>query len=187
MTSNARAALLLIDLQNSFFHENGRNYYRESAAVLPALRRLLNRARANDIPVIFAAERHRRGLDDFETAKLPAHCIDGDFDSALIDGFAPRGPGEHLLPKRRVSAFHATDLDLLLRELKVNSLVIGGVKANVCVRATVQDGFSLGYRCLVVRDAVNSNRVHLAAASLEDIERYFGFVLSLDEALESLS
>ncbi len=187
MTRKTSAALLLIDLQNSFFHEDGQNYYRESGAVLPALRQLLSRARAGRRPVIFVAERHRPGLDDFEETKVPAHCIDGEFDSALVDGFAPQGSGEFLLPKRRVSAFHSTDLDLLLRELKVDSLVIGGVKTNVCVRATVQDGFSLGYRCHVVCDAVNSNRAHLAAASLEDIERYFGWVASLEEGLGILS
>ena len=113
--------------------------------------------------------------------------MDGEFDSELVDGFAPEGENEVLLPKRRMSAFNATDLDLLLRELAVGTLVLGGVKANVCIRATVQDGFSLGYRCHVVRDAVNSNRPHLADASLEDIERYLGWVVSLEEGVRLLS
>lgn len=181
------AALVLIDLQNSFFHKTGQNYYPESADVLPALQQLLRGARAAQRPVIFVAERHRPGLNDFEDAKLPAHCVEGHFDSELMKGFAPEGPTELLLPKRRMSAFQATDLDLLLRELQVGTLVIGGVKTNVCVRATVQDGFSLGYRCHVVRDAVNSNRQHLADASLEDIERYLGWVVSLEEGVRLLS
>lgn len=185
---NATAvALLLIDLQNSFFHEDGQNYYSESAEILPALRKLLHCARNAARPVIFVAERHRPGLADFEEAKLPAHCVDGEFDSELVDGFSPRGEREVLLPKRRMSAFQATDLDLLLRELNVGKLVIGGVKANVCVRATVQDAFSLGYRCHVVREAVNSNRRHLADASLEDIERYLGWVVPLEEGVRLLS
>ena len=185
---NATAvALVLIDLQNSFFHEDGQNYYPESAELLPALRELLRGARNAGRPVIFVAERHRPGLSDFEQAKLPTHCVDGEFDSELVDGFAPEGKNEVLLPKRRMSAFNATDLDLLLRELAVGTLVLGGVKANVCIRATVQDGFSLGYRCHVVRDAVNSNRPHLADASLEDIERYLGWVVSLEEGVRLLS
>ena len=181
------AALLLVDLQNSFFHASGQNYYPESANVLPALHRLLDSARKAQRPVIFVAERHRPGVPDFEQAKLPAHCVDGEFDSGLVDGFSPIGPTELFVPKRRMSAFQATDLDLLLRELNVGTLVIGGVKANVCVRATVQDGFSLGYRCHVVRDAVNSNRPHLADASLEDIERYLGWVVPLAEGVRLLS
>ena len=187
METASAAALLLIDLQNSFFHKDGENYYSESAAILPALRTLLQSARSANRPVIFVAERHRPGLDDFEQAKVPVHCVDGEFDSRLVDGFAPQGAAEFLLPKRRISAFQSTDLDLLLRELKVRTLVIGGVKTNVCVRATVQDAFSLGYRCHVVRDAVNSNRPHLAEASLEDIERYLGWVAPLEEGVRLLS
>ncbi|WP_446830167.1 cysteine hydrolase family protein [Candidatus Foliamicus sp.] len=180
-------ALMLIDLQNSFFHEDCENYYPESANLLPALRKLLDSARASKRPVIFVGERHRPGLNDFEAAKLPAHCVAGELDAELVEGFAPRGTMEIMLAKRRMSAFQATDLDLLLRELGVRTLVIGGVKTNVCVRATVQDGFSLGYRCHVVRDAVNSNRRHLAEASLEDIERYLGWVVSLEEGVRLLS
>ena len=180
-------ALVLVDVQNCFFSEAGQNYYPESAEVLPALRRLLQDARAAKRHVIFVVDRHRPGRPDFEENKLPVHCVDGEFDAELMDGFSPQGPTELLLPKRRLSAFQATDLDLLLRELEVRTLVIGGVKTNVCVRATVQDGFSLGYRCYVVRDAVNSNRRHLADACLEDIDRYMGWVVSLEEGVRLLS
>jgi len=177
-----RTALVLVDLQNSFLHENGQNYYSASTDVLPAIQKLLLTARKAGKPVIFVAERHRPGIEDFEGMKLPEHCIEGDFDSQLFGDFGPTGESEFLMAKRRMSAFHGTDLDLLLRELHVQTLIIGGVKANVCIRATVQDGFSLGYRCHVVRDAVNSNRNHLAEASLEDIDRYMGWVITLDEA-----
>lgn len=187
MSIASPVALVLVDVQNCFFGEGGQNYYPESADVLPALRRLLQGARAAKRPVIFVADRHRPGLPDFEETKLPAHCVDGEFDSELVHGFSPQGPTELLLPKRRLSAFQATDMDLALRELQVRTLVIGGVKTNVCIRATVQDGFSLGYRCHVVRDAVNSNRKHLADATLEDIERYMGWVVSLEEGVRLLS
>ncbi len=180
-------ALLLIDLQKSFFDEAGENYFPESAQVLPALETLLQSARVARCPVIFVAERHRPGVDDFESAKLPVHCVAGEFDAELLDGFSPQGRDEMLVLKRRMSAFQSTDLDLLLRELGVETLVIGGVKTNVCVRATVQDGFALGYRCHVVRDAVCSNRKHLAEASLEDIDRYMGWVVSLDAGAGMLS
>jgi maleamate amidohydrolase len=136
---------------------------------------------------VFVAERHRPNVDDFEANKLPEHCVDGQFDSELIEGMFPRGQCEFLLTKRRMSAFNATDLDLLLRELGVNRLIIGGVKANVCIRATVQDAFSLGYKCYVAKEAVNSNRNNLAEASLEDIDRYMGWVVPTLKAIELLS
>ena len=180
-------ALVLIDVQNSFFHEQGGNYYPESAAVVPALQRLLGKARATGKTIIHVAEQHRSGIDDFESAKLPEHCVVGEFDAQFFTGFGPAGENEFLLAKRRMSAFCATDLDLLLREQGIARLIIGGVKTNVCIRATVQDGFSLGYRCIVPRGAVNSNRDHLSEASLEDIERYLGWVVTVDEAEQMLS
>jgi nicotinamidase-related amidase len=63
---------------------------------------------------------------------------------------------------------------------------VAGVKTNVCVRATIQDAFAAGYEVLLPREATNSNRPHLAEASLEDVDRYFGRVVSLDQALERL-
>lgn len=64
--------------------------------------------------------------------------------------------------------------------------MVGGIKANVCVRATIQDAFAGGYEVLLAHEAANSNRPHLAAASLEDIDRHFGRVVDLNEALKAL-
>lgn len=63
--------------------------------------------------------------------------------------------------------------------------MVAGIKTNVCVRATIQDAFAGGYEVLLARDATNSNRPHLAAASLEDVDRYFGRVVGLSEACEA--
>lgn len=185
-----RDALVLIDVQNAFFHPDGENYYPESAAVVPHLRRLLQRARSSGHLVIHVAEQHRANVDDFEQLKLPQHCVADGWNAQYFEGFGPgeeNRENEFPLAKRRISAFFATDLDLLLREKNVNRLVIAGVKANVCVRATVQDAFSLGYRCIVPKDAVNSNRPHLADAAFEDIDRYMGWVVTMDEAEGMLS
>jgi nicotinamidase-related amidase len=89
--------------------------------------------------------------------------------------------------KRRFSGFFETDLNLLLREAGVERIILVGVKTHVCVRATAQDGFAYGYHVVIPLEAVNSNYTHLHEASLEDIERYMGEVVSLDEALKMLS
>lgn len=188
MPETARGtALVLIDIQNSFFHPDGGNYYAESLELIPNLQLLLEAARKSRTPIIFVAERHRPNVDDFESKKLPSHCVSGDFDSEFYSGFEPLGPAEFLIEKRRMSAFNATDLDLLLREKGITRIVVAGVKTNVCVRATVQDVFSLGYQSYVPKDAVNSNRQNLHAASLEDIERYLGWTLSVADAAKMLS
>jgi maleamate amidohydrolase len=182
-----RVALVLVDVLEAFFTPGRPAYYPASAEVLGPLRELLARARENRRLVVHAVERHRPGLADFEHRKLPVHCEIGDDQSPYVGGFEPDGSHREIeVPKRRYSAFYATDLDLLLREQGVQTLVIAGVKTNVCVRATVQDAFAAGYEVMVPREATNSNRPHLAAASLEDVQRYFGSVVSLPEALDLL-
>jgi maleamate amidohydrolase len=181
------AALLLIDVIDSFFKEGMPNYYPDAPLVLDPMRHLLAAARGAGALVVHGVERHRPGLDDFEWRKLPQHHFDGAADTAIVSGFEMRGPREILIPKRRFSAFFATDLALLLREQGIARVVIAGVKTNVCIRATVQDAFAHGFMPIVPREATNSNRPHLAAASLEDIERYFGHVVALDAAVAALA
>lgn len=182
-------ALVLVDVIRAFFDPAGVWWYPTVTEVTEPLEKLLVAARANDRLVVHAAQWHRRGLRDAALEQAGAgEPAFGEADDEPVGAFAPDPcrPTEVLLRKRRYSAFFATDLDLLLREHGVETLVIAGVKTNVCVRATVQDAAAHGYRVVVPREATNSNRPHLAAATLEDIEHYFGEVVSLDEALRRL-
>jgi nicotinamidase-related amidase len=179
-------ALILVDVINSFFLEGMPNYYPAASEVLEPLRRLQSKARETGKLIVHTVERHYPGFDDYEWRKLPRHHLMGDLDAAFFAGFEPSGPREMVCYKRRYSAFFATDLALFLREQSIERVVVAGVKTNVCIRATVQDAFANGFSVIVPKEATNSNRAHLEAASLEDIERYFGEVVSLDAALEML-
>lgn len=185
-TSNC--ALIMVDIITSFFDPEGPNYYREAPEVLDPLAELLSTARDSDTLVVHAVERHYPGLLDFEHAKLPHHCEIGAQDAQYVPGFEPVSRTREIeIPKRRYSSFYATDLDLVLREQGVTRVVVAGVKTNVCIRATIQDAFAGGFEVLLPAAATNSNRPHLAAASLEDIDRYFGRVVDLPEALKAVA
>jgi maleamate amidohydrolase len=186
-TSASATALILVDVTNSFFLEGMPNHYPEAATVVEPLRRLLARARVSGHIVVHAVEQHYPGFEDYEWRKLPRHHFIGDLDAAFFEGFAPSGAREVVIGKRRYSAFFATDLALFLREQKIERVIIAGVKTNVCIRATAQDAFANGFDVVIPREATNSNRPHLAAASLEDVDRYIGKVVSLETALEMLA
>lgn len=179
-------ALILVDCINAFYDPSGSMYYPETAGVVEPIVALLERARAHDRLIVHAIERHIPGLADFEWNKLPPHCFVADRERDIYPPFAPRSEREIEVPKRRFSAFFQTDLALLLHEQGTRTLVVCGVKTNVCIRATVQDAFGWGFSPVVVKEATNSNRPHLAAASLEDIQRYMGEVVGLDEGLALL-
>ena len=174
-------ALILVDVINAFFDRRGAFHYDAAPNVLPALKRLLAEARAGGRLVVHAREAHRPALADLEGIKLPPHCFPGAVDAEPVPGFEARR-GEVEIRKRRYSAFFGTDLALLLREQGARRVVVAGVKTNVCIRATVQDAFAHGFEPILAPDAVGSNRPHLHEASLEDVERYFGRVVPLDEA-----
>jgi maleamate amidohydrolase len=180
-------ALILVDVTNSFFLQGMPNYYPAAGEVVAPLRLLLAKARAAQRIVVHAVEQHYPGFDDYEWRKLPRHHFIGDPDAAFFSGFEPAGPREIVTAKRRYSAFFATDLALFLREQKIERVVVAGVKTNICIRATAQDAFANGFDVVIPREATNSNRPHLAEASLEDIDRYIGKVVSLDGALDMLS
>jgi maleamate amidohydrolase len=185
--SQESTALILVDVTNSFFLEGMPNHYPAAAEVVAPLRRLLAQARKAEKIIVHAVEQHYPGFDDYEWRKLPRHHFVGDPDAAFFAGFEPDGPREIVTPKRRYSAFFATDLALFLHEQKIQRVVIAGVKTNVCIRATAQDAFASGFDVVVPREATNSNRPHLAEASLEDIDRYIGKVVPLEAALAMLS
>lgn len=177
-------SLIVVDMLNAFLGEGGSAYYPEAIDVMPNVSRLLEMARESDVFRVHAVERHHPGVRDGEHRKLPTHCESGSFDAGYAVTMEPKLSSREIeVGKIRYSAFFATELDLMLRAQGVTTVVIAGVKTNVCIRATAQDAFALGYEVLVPRDATNSNRPHLAAASLEDISRYIGSTPSTDEVV----
>ncbi|MBL0373854.1 cysteine hydrolase [Rhizobium sp. KVB221] len=188
MSTQEKTALILVDVINSFFEPGHPNYYKAVEDVLEPMRALRKAASENNIVTVHAVERHRPEVfHDFEWKKLPVHHLEDAHDADFFADFRPQGKNETVVIKRRFSAFFATDLALFLHEQKVTRVIIAGVKTNVCIRATAQDAFANGFEPVIVREATNSNRPHLAEASLEDIERYMGRVVSLDEGLEMLA
>lgn len=180
--NNSRTAIIVVDMQKAFTDPQGSAYYETCGDIVEPIRRLVEEARAARVLVVWTLDWHRRDIHDAEFRFLPEHCVEGTTDTEFSDALSP-APGEPVILKRRYSAFFGTDLDMLLRDYGTENLIIVGNKTNVCVRATVQDAFAYGYKVTVVRDCVTSNRRHLHEASLEDIHRYFGKVISLEDAI----
>lgn len=178
-----KTALIVIDMQNSFLHPDGENYYPAAPEVIAPCLDLIDTAAKGGAIIVHVCDRHREGFEDFEQPRLPMHCVTGGFNAEFFEGFGPQGlANEILITKRRYSAFFSTELALFLNEQGVKRVVICGVKTNVCVRATATDAFGNGYEVNVVGEAVNSNRAHLSQASLEDIDRYIGKVVDVETA-----
>jgi len=182
-----RIALIIVDMVKDFVRPDGIVYFPDAEAIVPAVARLLQAARQSRVPIIYLRDSHQPDEErwDWELRSVKRHCITSTGGDEIVEELAPP-EGAMVIPKRRYSGFMGTDLDMRLRDLRIEAVVLCGVKTNVCVRATAQDAFQRGYRVLVPREAVSSNRPHLHEASLEDIDRYMGAVISVDEAVRIL-
>lgn len=179
-----KTGLIVIDMQNSFLHPSGENYFSAAAKVVEPVLSLIEAARNSGCLIVHTVDQHRVGLPDFEQKHLPIHCLVGDMNAGYFDQFGPK-TGSNLeieIVKRRYSAFFGTDLAMTLQECGIENTIICGVKTNVCVRSTSQDAFAYGFNVFVPAIATASNRENLALASLEDIDRYFGNTIELDAA-----
>jgi nicotinamidase-related amidase len=164
-----RPALLIIDMQNDFVDPASACYTPGSEDLTPVLGRLAGAARAADVPVIFTQEAHRPGRVDSgreldpgtgasypgggPDSRVPEHCVEGTAGIEIIPALRPE-PADLHLRKRRYSCFVGTDLDLLLGNLGVETLLITGVLSNVCVLWTVGDAFQRDYHVRVIEDAI---------------------------------
>ena len=172
-----RAALIVIDIQKSTFIDDSAV---RSIDNMPgykdrmlAARDLVDAAHDNDVPVIFVKEVHRPDLIDFGReldGDEDLHCLDGDPRTEIAKEELGFRPGDHEVPKRRYSAFFGTDLEILLKGLKVETLILCGGLTDVCVHYTFVDGHQSDYFCRVVEDCVGGSFIAAHEAALKAME-----------------
>ena len=121
-----------------------------------AARDLIDAAHKNNVPVIFIQEIHRDDLIDFGReldGDEDVHCLAGDPRTEIAKEEMGFQAGDYEVPKRRYSAFFGTDLEILLRGLKVDTLILCGGLTDVCVHYTFVDGHQSDYFCRVIEIA----------------------------------
>lgn len=188
-----RSALMVIDMQNDFLLEDAPLLTPGGLAILPNLKRLLTACRKKRVPVIYTAHVHETPeLDGGLTAEWWPELKNGE---ALVSGtpgaeiYSELGPhkGEKLVKKHRYSAFYNTDLETVLRCLKVENLIITGVMTNICCESTARDAFFRDFRVFFLADATGAISEEFHLASLRALAYAFAWVTSTDEIVEALS
>lgn len=147
-----KPAILVVDMLNDFVY--GALACDRGKAIVPATARLLDAARAAGVPVIFCNDAHLRGIDR-ELTIWGDHAIAGTEGAKVIPELN-LSDKDYVVPKRRYSGFFQTDLDILLKELGIKTVVMTGLHAHMCVRHTSADAFSLGYDVVVAKEATDS-------------------------------
>ena len=190
----AKTAFVVIDMQNDYCSPGGdfdqRGIPIEPAqGILPNIRQLLDAARGRDIFVLYTAmvfdeftyeDRHHKIIPDrMRDRKL---CRRGTWGAEVMDALAPR-PEELTIEKCRYSAFYNTNLEVLLRNRGITTLILVGVVTNVCVESTARDAWHRDFDVIVVSDATAGYAEDLHEAALKNVAYHCGAVCSTEEVL----
>jgi gluconolactonase len=167
-TTTARRAILVIDMQNDNLHPDGAfasfgaAQHAEEQNVVANVRAVLDAARAAHAPVFhnrIVAYPAPAGLGGSNapifTMIGPESLKIGTWGAQIVDGLDPQAD-EVVLDRVRMSAFHGSSLDVMLRNLAVTNVVVVGVWTNMAVEHTARDAADLGYAVTVVSDATSS-------------------------------
>lgn len=168
--SLVKTAVIVVDMLNDFV--TGALKCKRAKRIIPNIQRLLDFARKKRIPVIYTNDTHLPGIDE-EFELWPAHALVGTKGAEVIDELKPE-KGDYVIQKRRYSAFFGTHLDLLLRELKVDTLVLVGLGTNVCIQNTAADAFFRGYRIIVPEDCVEATTEEAHKNAIEYMKTIYG-------------
>ena len=185
-----RPALIVVDIQGDASSKN------EDAPIptmpgyagrMARARAVIDKAREQDIPVIFIQEVHRPDLVDFGReldGSEDIHNLEDDPATDInVDATGFRAT-DYLIRKRRYSAFFGTDFDILLRGLGIDTLLLCGGLTDVCVHYTFVDGHQHDYFCRVIEDCVGGSSEAAHEASLRALEYLqTGARCSLDSVL----
>ena len=196
-------ALLVIDVQNGFVSKGG-SYdllgmdTSRYCQVIPKIKELLELCRENTIPVFYTqAVRESSGIDlltrthqilpksrEERIMKKPI-CVRGTWDADIVAEVAPI-PGDHVVIKRRDSAFHDTEIKVWLSSLGINTLIFSGIDTSICVESSLRDAFNIGYDVVLISDAtISSNKKHYES-TIDNINDYYGLVMDLSEFIQYL-
>lgn len=201
----ARAALLIIDMQNASGARDGAlgrrlraegssvgdyRFDRIERLVTPNALRLRERFRALGRPVLHLTV----GAALPDASDAPPHMRKlfvetrnhlGSREHEIIDALKPL-PGEHLLRKTSIGAFASTHIDSLLRALGAEQLWLCGVSTNMCVETTAREAADRGYLVTLVEDACGTTHEELHQVTMRNFQRLFGRVRSTAQSLEEL-
>ena len=147
-----KCAILVVDMLNDFV--TGALKCDRGLAIVPQTAKLLKAAREKNVPVIFCNDAHIKGIDH-ELKLWGDHAIAGTKGAEVIPELELCDK-DYVVPKRRYSGFFQTNLDMLLRELGVETVIMTGLHAHMCVRHTTADAYQHGYNIVVAKDATDS-------------------------------
>ena len=166
----AKAALIVVDMQNDFVKEGGTLVVPDAEATIPRIKSLLALARESGMKVIYTQDTHNEGDPEWEI--WPEHVREGSWGWEIVDELKPL-EDELVIRKVRYDAFYGTHLDHLLRVWEVDTLVICGTVANICVHYTAASAALRWFDVVIPKDSTSALEEFDLEASLRQTSFLF--------------
>ena len=151
---DSSVVLILIDLINDFEFDGADPMFKNTLAIAQPIARLKKNAKAAGIPVIYVNDNFGKWQSDFR--KLVDHCLEDNVKGKPIAQLLRPDERDYFVLKPKHSAFYSTSLDLLLRYLKADTVILTGIAGNICVLFTASDAYMRDFHLLVPRDCIAS-------------------------------
>ena len=178
----AKTALIVVDMQNDFVKEGGTLVVPDAEATVPTIRGLLDSARESGIKVVFTQDTHNEGDPEWEI--WPEHVREGSWRWEVVEELKPL-EDEVVIRKVRYDAFYGTHLDHFLRIWDVDTLIICGTVANICVHYTAASAAARWYGVIIPKDATSALDPFDLEASLRQTSFLFAGRITTSEAIEA--
>lgn len=181
------SALLVIDMQKFFLDPNSPTFTCGGMAILPNLKKLISAFREFGRPVIYTCHVHHPDFIDTGIMKWwwEGTCLEGTLESEVHDDLTPLSR-EKIIFKHRYSAFYNTDLETILRCLRIEDLVISGIMTNMCCESTARDAYYRDFRVHFLADATGSINEEMHMASLLNLAFGFAYVTTAEDIIGQL-
>lgn len=142
-------ALLIVDMLNDFIKENSVLEVPKGREIIPNIQKLISKAEEKRIPVVYVCDSHER--NDNEFLEFKPHAVKGTKGAEIVEELQPQ-KGDFIVEKTRFDGFYNTKLDVILRKLMVNTLIITGVLTDICVLYTTASARMREYKAYVISD-----------------------------------
>jgi nicotinamidase-related amidase len=168
-----RTALIVGDMQNDFVKEGGTLVVPDAEGTIPKIQNLLALARESGMDVVYVQDTHNEG--DLEWEIWGEHCREGSWGWQIVDELRPL-ENEVTIRKPRYDAFYGTQLEHILRMWGVDTLIICGTVANICVHYTASSAAMRWFNVIVAVDGISSFNPFDMEASLSQTASLLGRV-----------
>lgn len=175
-------ALLLVDVINDFEFEGGEQLLRHALPAAKRIAALKKRCRRSDIPAIYVNDNFGKWRSDFK--RLVSHCLKDKVRGQKVVELLKPARDDYFVMKAKHSGFYSTTLDLLLKYLGAETLILTGFTGDICILFTANDAYIRDYRLVIPGDCVVSEDKAENKSALKYMQRVINADISASTEID---